>query len=64
MADFFKRVSSAIFLNISFFTASKTFSICGLYSSFVSSQGYIELGGIEVHRVIHRAFRSWRRIAP
>jgi len=37
MVDFFKRVSLAMFLNISFFTISKTFSIYGLCSSFVSS---------------------------
>jgi len=64
MADFFKRVSSAMFLNISFFTTSKIFSIYGLYSLFISSQGCIGLGGIEVYRVIYRAFGSWRRIAP
>jgi len=60
--DLFKGVSLAMLLNISFFTASKAFSICGLSSSFISSQGYIESSGIKVHRVIHRAFRFWRQI--
>jgi len=57
MADLFKGVSSAMLLNISFFTTSKVFSICGLSSLFISSQGCIELSGIEVYRVIHGAFR-------
>jgi len=63
MADLFKGVSLAMFLNMSFFTASKAFSICGLSSLFVSSQGCIGLSGIKVHRVVHKAFRFWRRIA-
>jgi len=37
MADLFKGVSSAMLLNISFFTISKTFSIYGLSSLFISS---------------------------
>jgi len=37
MADFFKRVSLVIPLDISFSTISKAFSICGLSSLFVSS---------------------------
>jgi len=37
MADFFKRVSLAISLNMSFSTTSKAFSICGLGSLFVGS---------------------------
>jgi len=37
MADFFKRVSLAMLLNISFFTASKAFSIYGLSSLFIGS---------------------------
>jgi len=45
-------------LNISFFTASKAFSIYGLSSLFVSSQGCIGLGSIKVYRVVRRAFRS------
>jgi len=47
-----------MFLNISFFTAFKTFSIYDLCSLFVSSQGCIGLGGIEVYRVVYRAFGS------
>jgi len=58
MADFFKRVSSAMLLNISFFTISKAFSIYSLSSLFINSQGYIGLSGIKVYRVIYRAFRS------
>jgi len=63
MADLFKGVSSAMLLNMSFFTASKAFSICGSSSLFISSQGCIGLSGIEVYRVIYRAFRFRRRIA-
>jgi hypothetical protein len=37
MADLFKRVSLAIFLNISFFATSKALSIFGLSSLFISS---------------------------
>jgi len=37
MADFFKRVSLVILLNISFFTISKAFSIYGLSFLFVNS---------------------------
>jgi len=37
MADFFKRVSLVMLLNISFFTASKAFSIYSLSSLFISS---------------------------
>jgi len=37
MADFFKRVSLAIPLNMSLFTASKTFFIYSLSSSFIGS---------------------------
>jgi len=37
MADFFKRVSLAMLLNIFFFTASKVFSIYGLSSLFIGS---------------------------
>jgi len=36
-ADLFKGVSLAMLLNMSFFTAFKAFSICGLSSLFVSS---------------------------
>jgi len=57
MADFFKRVSLVMLLNISFFTASKAFSIYGLSSLFIGSQGCIGLSGIKVYRVIYRAFR-------
>jgi len=63
MADLFKGVSLVMLLNISFFTASKAFSICGLSSSFVSFQGCIGLSGIKVYRVIYRAFRFRRWIA-
>jgi len=37
MADLFKGVSLAMLLNISFFTASKAFSIYSLGSLFISS---------------------------
>jgi len=37
MADLFKGVSLVMLLNISFFTAFKAFSICGLSSLFISS---------------------------
>jgi len=57
MADFFKKVSLAIPLNVSLFTVSKTFSIYSLSSLFISSQRYIELSSIKVRRVIYRAFR-------
>jgi len=36
-ADFFKRVSLVMLLNISFFTTSKAFSIYGLSSLFIDS---------------------------
>jgi len=62
-ADLFKRVSSIIPLDISLFTASEAFSIYGLSSLFVGSQGCIGLSGIEVHRVVRGAFGFWRRIA-
>jgi len=37
MADFFKRVSLAISLDMSFSTTSEAFSICGLSPLFISS---------------------------
>jgi len=57
MADLFKEVSLAMLLNISFFTASKAFSIYGLSSLFVGFQGCIGLSGVKVYRVIYRAFK-------
>jgi len=57
MADFFKRVSLVIPLNVSFFTTSKIFSIYSLSSLFINSQKYIGLSGVEVHKVVCRAFR-------
>jgi len=57
MADFFKRVSLVIPLNMSLFTASKTFFIYSLSSLFISSQRYIKLSGVKVYRVVYKAFR-------
>ena len=37
MTDLFKGMGLAMLLNISFFTASKAFSICGLSSLFINS---------------------------
>jgi len=56
IANFFKRINATISLNISLFTTSKTFSIYGLSSLFISSQKYIGLSDIKIYRVTFRVF--------
>ena len=61
-ANFFKRVSLIISLNIALFIISKAFSICSLSFLFISSQGCIELSNIEIYKVIYRTFKVRRWI--
>ena len=62
-ANFFKRVSLIISLNIALFTTSKAFSIYSLSSLFIGSQGRIKLSNIKIHRVIYKTFKIQRQIA-